>query len=272
MGRFSRGLQLIKLSFGVIKKDKEILLFPVISGIAIIAIALSFIVPFIFFGAFSSTGELDIVFAVFWVAFYFVSFFITIFFNVAIVGCALMRLDGGDPTFGYGIKYALERVRYILLWTLVAATIGLILRAISERSGLIGKIVIGFIGLAWSIATYFVIPVIAAEKLTPFQALKRSVSILRSSWGEALVSNLGIGLIFGLLALLGVLIVILGFAVGGIIGGIICLMIAVIYWVFLAVLQTAVSGVLMAALYRFATTGKTSEDFPAHVLSNPWTL
>lgn len=272
MGRFSRGLQLIKLSFGVIRKDKEILLFPVMSGIAIIAIALSFFVPFVFFGAFSSPGGLDIAFVIFWVAFYFVALFITIFFNVAIVGCAFMRLEGGDPTFSYGIKYALERIRYIFLWTLVTATVGLILRAISERSGLIGRIVIGFIGLAWAVASYFVIPVIAAEKLTPFRALKRSVSILKSSWGEALVSNLGIGLIFFLLALAGLLIIIPAFLIGGIIGGLVGIVIAVFYWVFLAVLQSAVSGVLMAALYRFATTGKTSEDFPAHVLSNPWVL
>lgn len=272
MGKLSRGLQLIKLSFNVIRKDKEILLFQVISGIAIIAIALSFIVPSAFFGAFSSPDSLSIALVIFWLTFYFIAFFITIFFNVAIVGCALMRLDGGDPTFGYGIRYALDRVKYIFLWPLVAATIGLILRAISERSGLFGRIVIGIIGLAWSIATYFVIPVIAAEKLTPFPALRRSVSILKNSWGEALVSNLGIGLIFFLLALAGFLIIIPAFMIGGLIGGIIGIVIAVIYWVFLAVLQSAVSGVLMAALYRFATTGKTSEDFPTSVLSNPWVL
>lgn len=275
MGKFGRGLQLLKMSFSVIRKDKELLLFPVISGLLLIAIAASFIIP-IFILTPIGTDSFNLAFIAFWAIFYFISFFVSTFFNVAIIGCALMRMDGGDPTLSYGFRYAAERVKLIALWALVSATVGLILRAIENQVGFIGKIIVGFIGLAWTIATYFVIPVIAVEKLTPFKAMKRSASILKNAWGEALVSNLGIGLIFALLFLAGFIVGLIGmlycFIYVGVVAGLIVLAIFVIYIVFLAVLSTTVSAVLMAALYRFATTGKTVEGFSAQALSNPWSL
>lgn len=275
MGRMSRGWQLTKLSFGVIRKDKEILLFPVISGLMLIAIAASFLVPW-FLVTDISGGDPGIVFYTFWIAYYFIAFTVSTFFNVAMMGCAMMRLEGGDPTISYGLSFAAGRLKYIVEWALVAATVGLILRALEQRAGLIGKIVIGLVGLAWSIATYFVLPVLAFEKLTPFKAMRRSASVLKSSWGEALFSNLGIGLIFFLLALAGLGVLFLGVyllvATGSIAAIIVCAVIAVLYWIFLAILSTAVSAVLMTALYRYATTGKTSMEFPAQVLQNPWNV
>jgi len=271
MGKISRGWQLTKLSFGVIRKDKEMLLFPLISGGIMLLIAASFLIPMFLSGSFSASS-IDIVFYIFWAVFYFVSFFISIFFSVALMGCAMKRLEGGDPTFAYGIRFAAERTVYILEWALVAATIGLILRTLQERAGLIGKIVIGLIGLAWSIASYFAVPVIAFEKQTPFKALRRSASILKASWGEALISNLGIGLIFFGLAMLGIAFIVIAALIGGIMGIIVGFIIAVVYWIFIAVLAQAVQGVLTTALYRFATTGKTSMDFPSEVLTNPWNI
>jgi len=276
MGKISRGWQLTKLSFGVIRKDKEILLFPVISGLVLIAIAASFFIPWFFMTDFSGgTSSIGITFYIFWAIFYFISFTISTFFTVAMMGCAMMRLEGGDPTFSYGMRFAADRFKYIVEWAIVAATVGLILRAIEQRSGFIGKIIIGIIGIAWSIATYFVLPVLAFEKLTPFKAMKRSASVLKSSWGEALFSNLGIGLIFFLLALVGVAVMLLGIyliVVTESLYAIILCVIAVLYWIFLAILASAAHAVLMTALYRFATTGKTSMEFPTQVLQNPWNI
>jgi hypothetical protein len=276
MGKISRGWQLTKLSFGVIRKDKEILLFPVISGLLLIAIAASFFIPwFLATDLSQGTEGISLVFYIFWAVYYFIAFMVSTFFNVAMMGCAMMRLEGGDPTFSYGMRFAADRLKYIVEWALVAATVGLILRAIEQRSGLIGKVIIGIIGIAWSIATYFVLPVLAFEKLTPFKAMKRSASVLKSSWGEALFSNLGIGLIFFLLALVGFVVFFLGlylvFVTGSLLAIILCV-IAVLYWIFLAILSSAVSAVLMTALYRFATTGKTSMEFPAQILQSPWNI
>ena len=247
-----------------------------ISGLILIAIAASFFIPWFLTTDFSGgSANISLVFYIFWAIFYFISFTISTFFTVAMMGCAMMRLEGGDPTFSYGMRFAADRIKYIVEWALVAATVGLILRAIEQRSGLIGKIIIGIIGIAWTIATYFVLPVLAFEKLTPFKAMKRSASVLKASWGEALFSNLGIGLIFFLLALVGVVVMFLGIyliVATSVLVGIVLCVIAVLYWIFLAILSSAVSAVLMTALYRFATTGKTSMEFPAPVLQNPWSI
>jgi hypothetical protein len=268
MGRLSRGWQLTKLSFSVIGKDKEILLFPVVSGIALIMMAASFFG--VYFFAFGLENLNTYLLAAFFIAFYFVAAFIVVFFNVALVSCAIMRLNGGDPTFSYGVKMASSRLKYILEWAVLSATVGLVLQAISSKSGVLGKIVVGLVGFAWSVATYFVVPIIAFEQLGPFKAIKRSASVLRGSWGEAMISNLGIGLIFFLLALPGFLPLILGIVIGGSIVIIAGVLVMVVYWLCLAVLASAVSGVLLTALYRYGTTGKLSEYYSEQVMQNPW--
>ena len=237
--------------------------------------AISFFLPFILSTDWSggvSSDEFEMTFLLLMIPFYIIAYFIAIFFNVAIVACATKRLDGGDPTFSYGISFAKSRLKYIFQWEIFAAIVGLILRAIQQRAGFVGKILVALAGLAWSIATYFVIPVIAFEEMTPLSAIERSTGILRKSWGEALISNVGMGLIFFGFSLIGVLIILLGFAIGGVAGLFVGVIVAVIYWGFIAILATAAQNVLMAALYRFATTGKTSMEFPTNVLENPWTL
>ena len=112
MGRLSRGWQLTKLSFGVIRKDKEILLFPIISGMALIIMAASFFE--VYFFSFGLENLNVYLLAAFFIVFYFFSAFIVVFFNVALVSCAMLRLNGGDPTFSYGIKMASDRLKYIL--------------------------------------------------------------------------------------------------------------------------------------------------------------
>jgi hypothetical protein len=273
MGRFSRGLALTKMSFRVIRKDKEILLFPVISGIISILVLASFFGAWFFLNNSRIEGiQNSVLFYVLMFLFYLVSYFVVIFFNTALVGCAMKRLEGGDPTVGYGLSFASSRVKVILKWAMVAATVGLILRAISDRAGAIGRIVMGIIGLVWTIATYFVVPVIAFEGLGPFQAIKRSVSILKGTWGEALISNLGIGLIFMALALIGIVPLVLVAFTGNWTLMIVTFIAVVIYWLLLGVLSSAVSAVILTALYRFAMTGKTSEEFPEGMLTNPWSV
>jgi len=269
MGRIGRGWQLTKLSFGVIRKNKKLLLFPVISGLAIIILGASFAIPIFLIGA-SDPNIIWIPMLILGLIFYFTFFIVATFFEVALIGCAMMSLDGGRPTLGYGIGFAAGRFKYIVEWALVAATVGLILRALEERLGFIGKIVIGIAGIAWAIATYFVVPVLAFEKLSPFKAMKRSGSILKCSWGEALAGNLGMGLIFVALAFLGIPFLIIAAIIGGVDGIIVCFLILIVYWVFLGVLASTAQGVLVTALYRYATTGKTSSEIPEQVLANPW--
>ncbi len=270
MGRISRGWKLTKLSLGVIRKDKEILIFPVLSALVTFAILASFAVGIFFSVDLENTDFGGPAFIVFGFAFYLVAFFISFFFNAAVIGCAMIRLNGGDPTVKDGLRIASENVGRIFLWALLAATVGLIIRALQERVGFIGKIIVGMIGIAWTLMTYFVIPVLIFEKVGPWAAMKRSASLIKGSWGETIVGNLGMGVIFFLLGLAGLLPIIMGVAIGGLMAIVAGVVIAVVYWVALAVVGSAAQSVLVAALYRFATTGKTSEGFEEVQFSNPW--
>jgi len=272
MGKISRGWKLTKLSLGVVRKDKEILIFPVLSALVTFAILASFIVG-VFFAMNpidSSTEAFGPVFVVFAFAFYLVAFFIALFFNAAVIGCAMIRLNGGDPTVKDGLRIAKENVGRIFMWALLAATVGLIIKALQQRVGFIGKIILGFIGMAWTLVTYFVVPVLIYEKHGPLGAVKRSAALIKGSWGETIVGNLGLGIIFVLLGLAGLLPIIIGVAIGTFAAIAVCVIVAVVYWVVLAVLASAAQSVLVAALYRFATTGQASEGFEDLQFSNPW--
>ncbi len=263
MGRIGTGWQLAKTSLRVLRKDKELLLFPLLSGLALIGILALFIGGMfvtVGFGA-AFGGSATWIFAVLMILYYILAFFIGFFFNAAIIGAAMIRLDGGNPTVSDGLRIARENIGRIFLWAVFAATVAMILRAIQERLGFIGKIIIGLVGIAWSLATYFVVPVLVYEKLGPWAAVKRSAHLFKTTWGETLVGGFSIGAIFVLLGLAGLLAPILGYVLGGVVGLVVGIVVLVVYWIGLALVASAATSILVAALYRYATTGKIAEDF-----------
>ena len=118
----------------------------------------------------------------------------------------MIRLRGGDPTVSDGIKIATKNFVSILGYALIAATVGMILRWLSERSKGLGRFVISLIGMAWNVGTYLVVPVLAVEGVGPIEAIKRSVSYLKKTWGEQIIGNVGIGAVVGLATLIVILV------------------------------------------------------------------
>lgn len=198
MSRISRGFQLFKETFGILKKDREMLLFPIISGIVTLLVVATFLLPLAFSGMLAETGSGgSILLYVLLFVFYVVSYFIVIYFNTALVSCALIRLDGRDPTFMDGIHAASSRIGKILSWTLIAATVGLILRLIrGDGDNFLVLLASALLGAAWSLATFFVIPVIIMDDVGGFTAIQRSWKLFKSTWGETVVGSFSLGLIF----------------------------------------------------------------------------
>lgn len=263
MGRIGSGWQLTKTSLRVLRKDKELLVFPLISGLVLILLLAGFIGGmFVAFGFDALFGGASTwLFVGVMAVYYILAFFVSFFFNAAVVGAATIRLNGGDPTLADGLRIARENVGRIFLWAVFAGTVAMVLRAIQERLGFIGKIIIGLIGVAWSLATYFVVPVLIFEKLGPWAAVKRSAHLFKTTWGETLVGGFSMGAIFVLAGLAGILAIILGAVLGGVAGLVVGLVVAVVYWLILGLVASAASSILIAALYRYATTGKVAEDF-----------
>lgn len=269
---FSRSWELAKASLAVLRSDKELLLFPFISFIGLVIVTLSFAVPWFLLGGFREveSGAPSVMSYVLGFLFYVVSYTVIFFCNTALVGAAMIRLEGGDPTLGDGFRIASARLPQIIGYALIAATVGMILRWISERAGIVGQIVIGIIGFAWSLATFLVVPVLAVEKVGPIEAIKRSTGLLRQTWGEQLVGNAGIGIVFGLLVvlftLLGVGLTIAAWQIWVALA-IALAVVTVIVVGTIALIGSAASGIYTASLYRYATTGEPGTNFRAETMS-----
>jgi hypothetical protein len=114
---------------------------------------------------------------------------------MALIHCTRLYFNGEEVTVRAGLQFSMSRIGVIFSWAFFAATIGLLLRVIQENVGWVGKIITGLIGVVWSIATFFVIPVIAYEKIGPVDAVKRSSQLMKEKWGESLGANFSLGLI-----------------------------------------------------------------------------
>src|SRR5262249_48661246 len=129
-----------------------------------------------------------------------------------LVSCAVMRFNGQEPTLGDGFRAAASRLPQILAWSLVSATVGVVLKVIENANEKVGQFISAILGTAWSVVTFFVVPVLVIEKVGPFQAVARSLAILKKTWGEALVGGIGLGLFKFLLLLPGFLLLVGGIA------------------------------------------------------------
>jgi hypothetical protein len=270
----SRSWDLVKSSAAVLRSDKELLVFPLLSSIAAVLVAASFIAPAVGLGLFRGGREEFTAFeAIYVFAFYLVQYSVIFFFNTALVGAAMIRLDGGDPTLADGLRIARERIGAILGYAAIAATVGLLLRAIEQRSGALGRIVVSLVGVAWTLATFLAVPVLVAQRVGPIEAVKQSAGLLRQTWGENLVGNGGIGLAFGLVIFLVVaaglaLAVGLGTATGSPVLLFTLLGLTFIAVLLLALVQAALAGIYSAALYRYATAGEAPAGFDAVMLKD----
>lgn len=270
MGRIGRGWRLARVSLGILRMDKELMLLP-LASLAITALVWGSWVYAAFFALPRWVTTLPAwAYYGLYLAFYLVASFVVIYFNTAVVAAAAVRLEGRDPTLGQALRAASARILKVLAWAALAATVGLALRAISERFGFLGRIIAGALGLAWSLATFFVIPVVLFEDVGPLEAVRRSSSLFKRTWGETVAGSLGLGLVFLLLGLPGVAAPVVGLLLAGPMGLLVGLAVAVVYWLALALVASAAQSVLVAAMYRFATTGQIPSGFPRRDLAMPF--
>jgi hypothetical protein len=278
MGTLERSWLLTKLSFGVVKQDSEMLLFPLLATIFSVLFSGVLLVPTVFldFIRHNTHGSAHLRFdAIAYVLLgvtYLGLSFIATFFNVCVVYTTKTRFEGGDATFSGSIKFAFSKLHLIFAWAALSATVGLILHAIdqiAQKAGLFGKIVLGIVrallGAVWSVLTIFVVPAMVYEDIGPFAAIKRSAETLKSTWGESLVRYYGLGLVQFLFWLL-------GFAIaGGAIFGLAALHappvayalvigIAIVYFVAVVLVFNVANAVFNTALYAYAN-GKAPAAF-----------
>lgn len=195
MSRARNGWQLAKTSLKIIKENKNLMVFPLFSGISLILILITFLGgSFVFLDSIleglesSNESSQQIMGIVFIFFYYLINYFIVVFFNSGLVHCTRRILDGETTSVGEGIRYAVDNVGRIFTWAVIAATVGTLLQLLS-RAGKVGDFVASLIGLGWSVLTFFVVPVLLYEDRSVVDSIKQSGRILKEKWGDSLVGN-----------------------------------------------------------------------------------
>ncbi len=268
---FGRSYKLVLESFNILRKDKEMMLFPVFSGVAGILVLISFILPLFFTGILGGDGAVgEVLYYVIIFLYYLASYFVIVFFNVGLVYCARKRLKGQNPTFMDGINAAFGNLGKIFAWALISATVGMILRALSRRSGILGRIIISLIGMVWTLLTFFVVPVMIFEGRGVLESISKSGSLFKKTWGENVIGQFQMGLIFFLLSIPGLIFPVIGVLTGNIILIAVTVAVMVFYWVILGIVSSSLDGIFKTALYEYAITGVVPSGFSEDVIRNAY--
>lgn len=250
--RLAKGWEISVSSYKVLLANKQLIIFPILSGLSMLLIAGSF------FGVVLSSygwnvsaidteniGRGTMYLLLF--GFYIVNYLVIVYFNMALIHCAKLYFDGEEATVGKGIRFSNSRIGAILSWAVFAATVGIVLRIIQDNAGWIGKLVISLVGFVWSLATFFVIPVIAYENVGPMDALKRSAEIMKNKWGE----RLGASFSFALIPLLGIVCFgVAGFAVSYFINEAAGIALFVLGLLMVFAVSSALNSIFISAVYN----------------------
>jgi len=201
---------------------------------------------------------------------YIALYFTTFFFNTALIGVVLERLEGRPAGIGDGLGIAASRALRILGYAVLSATVGILLRALEERIGWIGRLVTAVLGTAWTVATFLVVPVLATRDVSPIEAVTESARLLKQTWGETIIGNVGMGATFGLAYVVLFLpagagaMALAGAGFGG--WALAVVVTAVVCGGLLALFQNALQAIYSAALYRHVVGGGAVPGFSADLL------
>ena len=277
--RISNGFALAGSTWRVLIKDKHLLAFPIVSGFFFLLVVASFAVPLATLVDWNQVQQqmqknnnkppvwtYAVAFA-----FYFCTYFVIIFCNSALISCALLRFNGETPTLADGFRAAMARLPQIFAWALVSATVGVLLRVLENAHEKVGEIVAWVLGSAWSVMTFFVVPVLVVEKTGPVAAVGRSLSLLKKTWGEALVGHMGLNFVMFLLAIPIILLLVAGgamIAYGMAVPGVALLVVAGIAFLMHMAVGAALHTIFLAALYQYAAQDRVPEGFDRNVMAS----
>lgn len=288
MAVFSRSWSLFSSAWQVLRVEKTFTFYPILAAVTVFLLSVLILGGGMLFlaahpevaealNAADQGGELPpwatAVALLLLFLFYLAVYFVINFFLTALVGAALQRLEGRDPNFGDGLGIARRRAGSILGYSAIAATVGVLLSLLRGRQGQsgAGAIAAGLGGLAWNVATFLVVPVLAAKGLGPVAAIKESSSLLRRTWGEQLTGTFGMGAVFGILMFL-VVIATFGLASLAADAGqqflvVPIFAVGVTLFALLAVVNSTLVGIYRGAVYLYAEKGEVAPQFDRSMIT-----
>ena len=296
--KLSRSWLLFTTSLQIIRQKKKLLLFPLVTSVCSVVMVLFFVAPALLYPTGHSLGELahwasrgrqfgldfadaqprihpNAYFYGYLAGLYLVSMFLATFFNVAFYNEILKALAGDPVSIRTGLRFAWFRVRSILMWSLFAGAVGLIIKALEERFGWVGRWVMRFVGMLWSVASVFAIPVLIRDGGTnPLAILRHSAGALRKTWGESLIGYVGVA-VGSWIILLASLVYLAGSAMLAVaLTQPVFFFMAAALWlaamIALAYLASVAGHVYRCALYVYASEGVVPAPYTAEMMDAAW--
>ena len=271
--RVVRTQAIMSAAWVILKEDLSLFLLPVASSLCLLLLVGSYLVPTIIGWVTDERFNTGIVYiesrsqaGLF--LFYLVTYATVVFFNAALAACVLGKLEGREITIVHGLKEALTCVPQIVGWAVLSATVGLVIKTIERRSGFLGNLIVQTLGVAWSVATFLVVPVLVAEKKGPFEAVQASVQLVKRTWGEDVLAGLGFGALYFILSIPGwfVFVVGAGMITSQLPIAIIVMSLAILYFPFLGLILSTMSTIFDVVLYRYAKLGTITPGFDGELL------
>jgi hypothetical protein len=309
MGKFKSTWKLVRQSFAILMQEKKLLFFPVVTSVLTVFIFLFFIAPIPFQPTGHSIAELehwevvanrilradlsqvesgapltlDSWFLSYLVLLYLVSMFLLTFFNTAFFNEIIHALNGRPVSIVGGLRFALTKLRPIAMWSLLAGGVGIVIQKLEQYLGFFGRWVVGLLGVVWSVASVFAVPVLIRDEdsANPFEVLKKSALLIRRRWGEGLIGYLGIRVGGAILALSLIVIFVVLFVVFGLLMAwylpsllvpfiVILIATSLVSIVFLAYFENLINKVFQCALYIYAAEGAIPQPFDQTLLDAAW--
>lgn len=275
IGKFKASRMLVRESLNVLKQDKELAWFPVLTAIVSLIALVIFVAIFFYVimggdaNAFDEAGEQTMSAVGYGVIliYYIVMFFIANYFLAGVYTIVHARFNGQNLSLREGIDNANKHISKIFVWSVISATVGVVLRIISDKSEWIGKIVAGLFGAAWAILTYFSLPALIIGQKTIKESFKESAATIRKTWGEAIIVNFGISLFFTVLTF-----VVMAFMIGIFVLvpvleiAILLITLFVIYICVLSIISSTLGSIVKLALYEYATNGNIPQGFTPEII------
>ncbi|MDF0644890.1 MAG: DUF6159 family protein [Nitrospira sp.] len=269
---------ILAAAWRILKEEKTLLLLPLASSVCVLLLTAVVAAPAIIEGFTGMPVPDDVphvgsanAFGLFFL--YVSTYGVGVFFNAALALAVLRKFEGRSESVSTALSEAVSLLPQIVGWAVVSATVGVLLKGIERRSGMIGGLVVRMLGLAWSVATFLVVPVLVAQRTGPFDAIKESVQLLRRTWGENILAGLGFGVLYFFWALPGVFAFVIG---AGLVPthlatAILIMALAICYFPVLGLVLSTLSTIFDVVLYRYAKFGAVAPGFDRTLLEASFT-
>lgn len=260
IGRFRNSWFLFKQSWSVLRYNRKLFFFPMATGaVFTVAIVITILLHFVLLQ--SQLLATDILYATLIGLTWAITLLSISLFNAAMIISIYTKFTKGDSTIKESLKLARGSVFKVFMWFLITITIKALLNLLFRNKKGDSNTTASGVDTVWNLGSYLVLPILAIEKLSISETVKRAPYLFNKSWGENAIGQASLGFVCNLLGLPTLVIMLLSFLSGSWTVIAVVMAICLAYLIVLALCYEILAAIYQTSLYLYATTGTISPVF-----------